>query len=88
MMLMTLALLVYAIGQRQLRQSLAQAQATLPDQKGKPTARPTLRWLCQCFLSVHWVWVDGIKTLIKLSDTQQRVLQFLSPNCRKYYFLC
>jgi transposase len=88
MMVMTLALLVYAIGQRQLRQSLAQAQATLPDQKGKPTARPTLRWLCQCFLSVHLVWVDGIKTLIKLSDTQQRVLQFLSPNCRKYYFLC
>jgi len=88
MMVMSLALLVYAIGQRQMRQSLTEAQATLPDQKGKPTARPTLRWLCQCFLSVHLVWVDGIKTLIKLSDSQRLILQFLSPNSRKYYLLC
>lgn len=88
MMVMSLALMVYALGQRQIRQSLQHAQATLPDQKGKPTARPTLRWLCQCFLSVHLVWLDGVKTLIKLSEPQQRILQFLSPNCRKYYFLC
>lgn len=88
MMLMTLALMVYSLGQRQVRQALAEAEATVADQKRKPTARPTLRWLFQCFLSVHLVWVDGSKTLIKLSEAQRHILQFLTPNCRKYYFLC
>ncbi len=88
MMIMTLALMVYSLGQRQLRQSLAESQSTLPNQKGQPTARPTLRWLLQRFLSVHLVWVDGIKTLIKLTEAQRQILQFLSPNCRKYYLLC
>jgi transposase len=88
MMVMSLAFMVYALGQRQIRQSLKHAQATLPDQKGKTTARPTLRWLCQCFLSVHLVWLDGVKSLIKLSKPQQRILQFLGPNSRKYYLLC
>lgn len=88
MMVMGLALLVYSIGQRQVRQTLATSQGCLTDQKGKPTLRPTLRWLFQCFLSVHLVWVDGIKTVIKLTERQSRILNVLSPNCRKYYLLC
>ena len=88
MMVMTLALMVYSLGQRQLRQSLADYKSTLADQKGQPTARPTLRWVLQRFLSVHLVWFDGIKTLIKLTEAQSHILQFLSPNCRKYYLLC
>jgi Domain of unknown function (DUF4277) len=34
------------------------------------TARPTLRWILQCFLSVHLVFVDGIKSSIQLTDRQ------------------
>lgn len=88
MMVMGLALLVYSLGQREVRQTLVASQETLADQKGKQTSRPTLRWLLQCFLSVHLVWVDGVKTLIKLTEPQKAILQFLSPNCRKYYLLC
>jgi len=44
-MIMTLALMVYSLGQRQLRQALESTNSTLPNQKGKPTARPTLRWI-------------------------------------------
>ena len=88
MMVMTLALMVYSLGQRQIRQALAEAQQTLPDQKGKPTAQPTLRWVLHCFLSVHLVWLNGSKVAIKLNDIQTRALQFLSANCRKYYLLC
>jgi transposase len=88
MMVMGLALLVYSIGQRHVRQTLATSQETLADQKGKQTEHPTLRWLLQCFLSVHLVWVDGVKTLIKLTERQRRILDFLSPNCRKYYLFC
>ena len=86
-MLMTLALMVYTLGQRQLRLALEQANASLPDQKGKPTARPTLRWILQCFLSVHLVFFNNLKFQIKLSDRQNLILQFLGAASRKYYFL-
>ncbi|MEA5476182.1 hypothetical protein VB774_00980 [Pseudanabaena galeata UHCC 0370] len=86
-MSMTLALMVYSLGQRQLRLALEKANATLPDQKGKPTSRSTLRWLLQCFLSVHLVWLDHFKYQIKLTDRQNLILQFLRASSRKYYFL-
>jgi transposase len=86
-MLMTLALMVYTLGQRQLRLALLKANATLPDQKGKPTSRPTLRWILQCFLSVHLVFLNNIQFQIKLSDKQNQILNFLGASSRKYYFL-
>lgn len=86
-MIMTLALMVYTLGQRQLRRALSQANATLPDQKGKPTSRPTLRWILQCFLSVHFVFLDHVKYQIKLSDRQNLILRFLGASAQKYYFL-
>ncbi len=87
-MIMGLCLLVYSIGQRQLRSSLAEAIETIPNQRSKPTARPTLRWVLQCFQSVHLVWLDGRKWSIKLNDSQQHILRFLGSACQKYYFLC
>jgi transposase len=86
-MLMTLALMVYSLGQRQLRLALKQAEATLPDQKGKPSTRPTLRWILQCFISVHLVFLNDFKFQIRLSERQLLILQFLGASTRKYYFL-
>lgn len=86
-MIMTLALMVYSLGQRQLRRALEHKNSTLPNQKGKPTARPTLRWILQCFQSVHLVFVDGIKASIKLTQRQNLILQFLGSSCHQYYFL-
>jgi transposase len=42
---MTLALLVYAVAQRRLRQQLARQNETVPNQINQPTQRPTLRWI-------------------------------------------
>jgi transposase len=86
-MIMTLALMVYSLGQRQLRRALEKDNATLPDQKGKPSPRPTLRWILQSFLSVHLVFLDHAKFQIKLNDRQNLILQFLGASSRKYYFL-
>jgi transposase len=86
-MIMTLALMVYSLGQRQLRTALNQADSTLPNQKGKPTARPTLRWIFQCFQSVHLVFVDGLKSRIQLTSRQTLILQFLGSSSQQYYFL-
>jgi len=42
-MIMGLALLIFALAERQLQQAFAQQQATIPNQKGQPT--PILRWV-------------------------------------------
>jgi transposase len=86
-MIMTLALMVYSLGQLQLRQALERANSTLPNQKGKPTARPTLRWILQCFQSVHLVFINGVKSSIQLTHKQNLILPFLGSSSRQYYFL-
>jgi transposase len=94
-MIMALCLLVYNLGQRQLRQALAQADATIPNQLGKPTASPTLRWVFQCvagdpprcFRAVHLIVFQGVQQVVNLTDERQHILQFFSDACRRYYLL-
>ncbi len=45
---MGLCLMVYSLGQREVRYQLYQAKTGLPNQVGKLTDRPTLRWIFQC----------------------------------------
>jgi transposase len=87
-MVMGLCLLVYNLGQRQLRQALQQANQTLPNQLGKGTQHPTLRWMFQCFMAVHYVVLNGVKQIVNLTDNHRRILQFFGSTCRQYYLLC
>src|SRR5215831_14654171 len=60
--IMVLCLLVYKLAEVRVRQRLAATGQTVPDQVRKPTARPTLRWLFQCFEGIdlhHTVLHDG-----------------------------
>ena len=86
-MVMGLSLLVYSLGQRALRLALAQAQQTIPNQLGKPTASPTLRWVFQCFMSVHLMTIGDLKQITNLTSERCHILQFLGSSCRKYYLL-
>lgn len=52
MMVMTLCLVVYAALEYRIRQTLQENQLTIPDQKGRPTAKPTARWVFQLFMDV------------------------------------
>ena len=55
LMVMTLALLVYAVAQRRLRQELARQNETIPNQINHPTNRPTLRWVFQVLEGIERV---------------------------------
>jgi transposase len=55
LMVMTLALLVYSVTQRRLRQQLARQHETVPNQINQPTQRPTLRWVFQRLDGIHRV---------------------------------
>ena len=86
-MVMGLCLLVYTLAQRTLRQALVTARQTIDNQVGKPTATPTMRWVFQCFQSIHWVILDGVEQVVNLTHEHQRILQFLGAPCQKYYLL-
>lgn len=86
-MIMGLCLLVYNLGQRQLRQGLKQSNQTLPNQLGKGTQSPTLRWIFQCFMAVHYIVLGGTKQVVNLTDDRRRILQFFGSTCRQYYLL-
>jgi transposase len=86
-MIMALCLLVYNLGQRQLRHALSQHDETIPNQLGKPTASPTLRWVFQCFMAVHLVVFQGVGQVVNLTDERQHILRFFSDACRRYYLL-
>ena len=47
MMVMTLCLMVYNVGQYKLREKLDEEKETLPNQLGKEVKNPTLRWIFQ-----------------------------------------
>ena len=87
-MIMGLCLLVYTLGQRQLRQALAHAEETIPNQLKKPTSTPTLRWIFQCFQAVHLVCHHHQQQISNLTDVRLKILRFLGSPCQKYYLIC
>jgi transposase len=89
LMVMTLALLVYSVTQRRLRQRLAKHHETVPNQINQPTSSPTLRWIFQLFEGIHRVCmtVQGQRhDLIEgLNDVQIKILRLFGHEaCRLY----
>ena len=79
LMVMTLALLVYSVAQRRMRQQLARRHETVPNHIHQPTASPTLRWVFQLLEGIHRVRVTGqgqVHDLIEgLNDVQINILR-------------
>jgi transposase len=53
MMIMTLSIMVYNLGQYHIRQTLKNREQTFPNQVGKKIVNPTLRWIFYCFKNIH-----------------------------------
>ena len=70
-----------------MRLKLAESAASIPDQKGRPTRRPTLRWVFQSFQAVHLVIAGASRLVHGLTEEREHVLAFFSPECRRYYLL-
>ncbi len=87
---MVLCLLVYRLAEHRIRQRLAETGATVPDQLKKPTQRPTLRWLFQCFEGISLVLMQREERMeavqvTGLTEVHQLVLGLLGPPYEKYY---
>ncbi len=89
-MVMTMSLLVYSIAQRRLRATMAEVEASIPNQINQPTVTPTLRWVFQCFEGVNLIavthtsgerqlYVDG------LTELRARIIRYLSGHVGRLY---
>ena len=87
-MIMGLCLLVYNLGQRQLRNALKAAHQTLPTQLGKRTKTPTLRWVFQCFMAIHLGHIQGQSQFVNLTEHHRNILRFFGSASQDYYVLC
>jgi len=88
-MIMTLALLVYAVAQRRLRLELWRQDETLPNQINQPTQRITLRWSFQMLEGINVVTLDKgdekERHMDGLTSLRIKILKFFGENvCRKY----
>jgi transposase len=91
LMIMTLALLVYAIAQRRFHKALKELQEFIPNQIRKETSKPTLRWVFQLLEGIELVKMCIEKTthivISGLTDLKKRILGYFGSSVMKIYGL-
>jgi transposase len=86
LMVMTVCLLVYAALEYRLRKALGEHDATFPDQKGRPTQRPTARWVFHVFVGIHVVLGATDKPLIlNLQEHHLNLLKVMGTDYESLY---
>jgi transposase len=89
--IMVLCLLVYRLAEHLLRQRLQQNEETIPNQINKPTARPTMRWVFQCFEGIELLHIRFGSTwqtrILRLQPLHHKILRLLGPPYLQFYFL-
>jgi len=87
--IMVLALLVYRLAEHLLRCRLAQTEETVPNQVNKPTNRPTMRWIFQCFEGIDLLHIrigSRLQTqVLGLQALHRQVLRLLGPPYSQFY---
>ncbi|MEW6716530.1 MAG: IS1634 family transposase [Chloroflexota bacterium] len=91
-MIMVLALLVYALAERKLRLRLVEVGQSVPNQVRKETQTPTMRWIFQLFEGIDLliVWQNGIvlnRQVLNLRPLHRAVLHVLGPPVENCYLL-
>ena len=88
-LVMVLCLLVYRLAEHRVRERLAATSQTVPDQLRRPTARPTLRWIFQCFEGIELLHIRAgghTETLVLgVHPLHEQVLALLGPPYQQIY---
>ena len=88
-LIMVLCLLVYRLAEFRLRTRLVETEQTIPDQVHKPTARPTMRWVFQCFEGIELLHVQtstaSLTMVLRLEAVHRLILALLGPLYEKIY---
>ena len=91
-MVMGLALLVYALAERELRCQLQLQNETLPHQTGKPTQSITMRRVAQIFEGVDLLITRSGATIVSrqilnLSPVRVKIIRLFGLDVQRCYFL-
>jgi transposase len=91
LMIMGLSLLVYALGERRLRAELVARNETIPDQKGQPTQRPTLRRIFQMLEGIDALYIEKSgsrqRLILNMTDLRRQILNLFGPAVQILYDL-
>jgi transposase len=89
LMIMGLSLLIYALAEHELREQLQTQEQFIPDQKGKPTQRPTMRRVFQMFEGIHILLIenDGVRKqmVLNVQEIHRQIASLLGEPILKYY---
>ena len=83
-MMMGLCLLVYTLGQQQIRTAVRESKSTVKNQLGKPTDRPTLRWIFPYFRSIYLVTLNQEKHICYWTQERDFIVNLLPYHCLSY----
>lgn len=88
-MVMGLSLLVYSLAEKRVRAALQEGALSIPNQVGKPTNNPTIRWVFQIFESILLLHFQetGEYSVMNLEEENITILTALGPPFKKIYFL-
>ena len=91
-MVMGIALLVYALAERELRAALVENNETIPHQTGKPTQNVTMRRVAQIFEGVDLLTIragqDVIgRQVLNLTPVRLKILDLFHPAVQNCYLL-
>jgi transposase len=90
-LIMVLCLLVYRLAEYRLRTRLTETAQAIPDQVHKPTTRPTMRWVFQCFEGIELLHVQSSSTsisiVLRLESVHRLILALLGPLYENIYHL-
>lgn len=80
--------LIYCLSERKLRQALQEMNASVPDQRRKPTQKPTMRWIIQLFVGLDILLgkqngVVMLRQLLNFHLAQQQVINLLGLQDQK-----
>jgi len=89
--IMVLCLLVYRLAEHRLRSRLVETKQTVPNQVGKQTARPTMRWVFQLFEGIDLLRIgspaDTTLHVLRLQPVHKQILSLLGQPYQKIYNL-
>jgi transposase len=88
---MVVCLLVYRLAEHRLRKRLAEGGESIPNQAGKPSDKPTMRWVFQFFEGIDVLYVRSpvgmvsSRHVLHLRPVHEQVLRLLGPAYQKLY---
>jgi transposase len=87
---MVLCLVVYRLAEHLLRRQLVATDQTIANQVNKPTNRPTMRWIFQCFEGIDLLYIRSGShwqtQVLGLQALHQQVLRLLGSAYSQFYF--